>query len=61
MRIPAGVSSQMLAEIMEKYDVDLKHTDYGPIIVGEKEDLENAQDMIIRSLNERINELESKK
>jgi len=61
MRIPAGVSGQILAEIMEKFDVDIKHTDYGPVIVGEKEDLENAQDMIIRSLNERIKELEDKK
>jgi len=61
MRIPAGVPGQTLAEIMEKFDVEIKQTDYGPIIYGEKEDLENAQDIIIRSLNERINELEGKK
>lgn len=61
MRIPPGVSGQVLAQIMEKFDVEFKQTDYGPIIYGEKEDLENAQDMIIKSLNERIKELEGKK
>jgi len=48
MRIPPGVSGQVLAQIMEKFDVEFKQTDYGPIIYGEKEDLENAQDMIIK-------------
>ncbi len=61
MRLPAGVSGQILAEIMEKYEIELKQTDYGPILYGEKEDLENAQDMIIRALNERIKELDDKK
>lgn len=61
MKIPAGVPGQILAEIMEKLDVDVKQTDYGPVIIGEKEDLETAQDMILRSLNERIKELEGKK
>jgi len=61
MKIPAGVPGQILAEIMEKLDVDVKQTDYGPVIIGKKEDLETAQDMILRSLNERIKELEGKK
>lgn len=61
MKIPAGVPGQILAEIMEKLDVDVKQTDYGPVIIGDKEDLETAQDMILRSLNERIKELEGKK
>ena len=61
MKIPAGVPGQILAEIMEKLDVDVKQTDYGPVIIGEKEDLEIAQDMILRSLNERIKELEGRK
>ena len=61
MRIPPGVSGQILAEIMEKHDIEVKQTDYGPVMYGEKEQLEDAQDIIIRALNERIKELEDKK
>ncbi len=61
MKLPAGVSGQILAKIMEELDLDVKQTDYGPVMVGEKEDLETAQDMIIKSLHERIKELEDKK
>ena len=59
MRIPPGTPGQILAEVMEKYDeLELKQTDYGPVMVGEKEDLEGAQDIIIRGLNKRLKELE---
>jgi hypothetical protein len=61
MKIPPGVPGQILAEIMEKHDVEVKQTDYGPVMYGEKEHLEDAQDIIVRSLNERIKELEDKK
>jgi hypothetical protein len=61
MRIPPGVSGQMLASVMEKYDVDVKQTENGPVLVGKMEDLENARDEFVRSLNERISELEGKK
>ena len=47
---------------MEKYDkLEFKQTDYGPVIIGEKEDLESAQDLIIKGLNQRIKDLEDKK
>ncbi|HEX3013958.1 MAG TPA: hypothetical protein VHO92_06780 [Methanobacterium sp.] len=59
MRIPPGTPGQLLAEVMEKYDkLEFKQTDYGPILRGEKQDLEGAQDIIIRGLNERIKELD---
>lgn len=62
MKIPPGTPGQILAIVMEKYeDLEVKQTDYGPILYGEKEDLENAQDIIIKALNERIKELEGKK
>jgi hypothetical protein len=61
MKIPPGVPGQILAEIMEKHDIEVKQTDYGPVMQGEKEQLEDAQDIIIRALNERIKELEDKK
>ena len=61
MKIPQGTPGQLIAEVMEKYDkLEFKQTDYGPVIVGEKEDLEGAQDIIIRGLNQRIKELEDK-
>jgi hypothetical protein len=46
---------------MEKHDIEVKQTDYGPVMQGEKEQLEDAQDIIIRALNERIKELEEEK
>ena len=62
MRTPPGIPGQIIAIIMEKYDdLELKQTDYGPVFYGEKEDLENAQDIVIRALNERIKELEDEK
>lgn len=61
MKLPPGVPGQTLAEVLEKYDLEVKQTDYGPVLYGEKEQLEGAQDIIIRSLNERIKELEGEK
>ncbi len=62
MRIPPGTPGQLLAEVMEKYDkLEFKQTDYGPVMIGEKEDLESAQDIIIKGLNQRIKDLEDKK
>jgi len=60
MRIPPGVSGQILAEIVEIHELEVKQTDYGPVLYGEKEQLEGAQD-IIMALNKRIKELENKK
>lgn len=60
MRIPPGVTGQIMAEIISKFDLELKHTDYGPVLYGEKEELENAKDCILKSLNERIKELENR-
>ena len=61
MRIPPGVPGQALAEILEKYDLEVKQTDYGPIMYGTKEELEGAQEIILKALNERIKELEGGK
>ena len=61
MRIPAGMTGQILAQIMEKFDLEVKQTDDGPILYGEKEKLEDARDYIVKALNERIKELEDLK
>lgn len=60
MRLPNGVGEQILAHTIEKFDVKLKHTDYGPVLVGTMEELEDAKDYIVKSINERLNELSNK-
>jgi hypothetical protein len=60
MRIPPGVTGQIIAEVMENYDLEVKQTDFGPVFLGEMTNLEDARDYIIKSLNERIAELEKK-
>jgi len=58
MRIPAGITESIMAEIVTKFELELKNTDDGPVLYGKKESLENAQDHIVKALNERIKELE---
>ncbi|MGZ7048041.1 MAG: hypothetical protein ACXVH2_09085 [Methanobacterium sp.] len=60
MRLPQGVPGGVLAQILEKHDLEVRQTDYGPILYGEKEQLEDAQELILKALNERIKELEGK-
>jgi hypothetical protein len=59
MRIPQGVSVQILANVMEKFNLEVKQSDDGPFLYGEKEKLEDARDYIVKALNERIKDLES--
>ncbi len=61
MKLPPGVPGGVLAEILEKYELDVKQTDYGPVLLGEKEQLEDAQEIILKALNDRVRELEGKK
>jgi hypothetical protein len=58
MRIPAGVPGTIIGQAMEDFNLELKHTDDGPVLYGKKVDLENAQDFILKSLNERVKELQ---
>ena len=57
MMLPNGVGEQILARTIEKFEVKLKHTEYGPVLIGTMEELENAKDFIVKSINERLNEL----
>lgn len=57
MRLPNGVGEQILAHTIEKFDVKLKHTDYGPVLIGSMNELEDAKDYMVKSINERLNEL----
>jgi len=61
MKLPPGVPGQVLAEVLENPELEVKQTDYGPVLYGEKKQLEEAQDIIIRALNEKIKNLENKK
>jgi len=59
MMIPPGVSGQILARLLEKYpDITIKQSDDGPFLLGDKKNLEEARDYIVKALNERIKELE---
>ncbi len=60
MRIPPGVSGQIIAHVMDNYDLEVKQTDGGPVFQGEIKNLEDARDYIVKALNERIAELERK-
>ena len=43
MGLPNGVGEQMLAHTIEKFDVKLEHTEFGPKLIGTYEELEKAK------------------
>jgi len=57
MKIPNGVGEQLLAHTIEKFKIKLKHTEYGPILLGTAEELENARDFMVEAINDRLKEL----
>ena len=44
MGLPNGVGEQMLAHAIEKFDVKLEHSEFGPKLIGTYEELEKADD-----------------
>ncbi len=58
MKIPPGVTGQIIAYVMENYDIEIKQTDEGPVFQGTFKNLEDARDYVVKALNERIKELE---
>ncbi|KZX14297.1 hypothetical protein [Methanobrevibacter curvatus] len=61
MKLPNGVGEKMLADAISNYNVKLKHTNFGPVLVGKIHDLEDAKDFLIKSLNEMFKKFENKK
>jgi hypothetical protein len=61
MRIPPGVTERLVAQVITQFNLEIKNTDDGPLLYGKKEDLESAQDYIVKALNERLKELEGLK
>ena len=57
LKLPNGVGEQLLAHTIDKFEVKLKHTEYGPILLGTEKELENAKDFMVESLNKRLKEL----
>jgi hypothetical protein len=57
MMIPPGITERLMAEVINQFELELKNTDDGPVLYGKKEDLEKAQDHIIKALNQRLKEL----
>lgn len=60
LRLPNGVSEQTLANVIQEFEVELKHTDFGPVLIGTADELENAKDFIVKSINERLHQLSNK-
>jgi hypothetical protein len=60
MRIPAGITEGIMVEVITKFGLEIKNTDDGPMLQGKKEDLEKAQDHIVKALNQRLKELEKR-
>jgi len=60
MRIPPGITGQIVAHVMEEFDLEVKQSDFGPVFLGEMKNLEDARDYIVKELNARISELENK-
>ena len=48
----------MLAHTIEKFDVKLEHTEFGPKLVGSYEELEKAKQYIADAIAKRLKELE---
>ena len=48
----------MLAHAIEKFDVKLEHTEYGPKLIGQYEELERVREFFTDAISKRLNELE---
>lgn len=58
MGLPNGVGEAMLAHAIEKFDVKLEHSEFGPKLVGSYEELEKAKQFLADAIAERLKELE---
>lgn len=58
MKLTNGIGEQMLAHVYEEFNVELKQTEFGPKLLGTKEELEKAQEYLTKLMKERLAELE---
>ncbi len=61
MGLPNGVGEQMLAHAIEKFDVKLEHTEFGPKLIGSYEELEKTKIFLYEAIETRLKQLEGKK
>ena len=60
LKLPNGVGEQMLAHVYEDFNVELKQTEYGPKLLGTREELEKVQDYIVGEMKKRLEDLENR-
>ncbi len=58
MGLPNGVGEQMLAHAYEKFDIKLEQTEFGPVIIGEYDELVKAKEFFQDAIRKRLKELE---
>ena len=58
MGIPNGVGEAMLAHTIDKFDVKLEQTEFGPKIIGEYDELVKVREFLENAIRERLEELE---
>ena len=58
MGIPNGVGEAMLAHAYEKFDFKLEQTEFGPVLIGEYDELVKVKEFLANAIQERLNELE---
>lgn len=61
MGIPNGVGEAMLAHAFEEFDIKLEQTEFGPIIIGEYDELVKVKEFLANAIQERLNELQGNK
>ena len=61
MGISNGVGEQMLAHAFEKFDIKLEHSEFGPKIIGEYDELVKTREFLENAIRERLAELSGDK
>ncbi len=58
MGLPNGVGEQMLAHAIEKFDIKLEHTEFGPKLIGSYEELEKVKEFLREAIETRLKQLD---
>ena len=58
MGIPNGVGEAMLAHAYEKFDFKLEQTEFGPVLIGDYDELVKVKEFLANAIEERLKELE---
>ena len=58
MGLPNGVGEQMLAHAYEKFDIKLEQTEFGPVLIGDYDELVKVKEFLENAIRERLQELE---